>query len=423
MRPAGDFGHGFSVLSRTLGPGLLFAASAVGVSHLVQSTRAGADFGLTMAALIVGICIVKYPAFRIGAEYAAATGESLVEAYGRRGRWLLFFFLVALAVEGLAAVPAVSLVTAGLTLGIFGLDANEGVATMAVVLAATLALGIGRYRLLEGVSKLFVVVFAGLTVVATAASLGLVGDMAALAAPFAPTRANLDFAVAVAGWMPVGMGGAVFLSLWVLAKAAVTGSRPTVAAARFDFNVGYVATVVLALCFLFMGTALLFGRGVEVAASSAGFAAGLVTLFTASIGGWIRPVIGIAALTVMFSTVLTVIDGFPRVYGDVTRRLLGARAPALTPAVMYVGFLGLQALVALGLLTLLFSSFGRFIDSATTAGFVSAPVIAFLNHRVMTSADMGEAGRAPRWLRLWSACGVIILTTASLSYLYFRFVS
>jgi len=31
---------------KKLGPGLLFAGAAIGVSHLVQSTRAGADFGL-----------------------------------------------------------------------------------------------------------------------------------------------------------------------------------------------------------------------------------------------------------------------------------------------------------------------------------------------------------------------------------------
>ncbi len=28
-----------------LGPGLLFAGAAIGVSHLKQSTRSGADFG------------------------------------------------------------------------------------------------------------------------------------------------------------------------------------------------------------------------------------------------------------------------------------------------------------------------------------------------------------------------------------------
>ena len=31
--------------TKRLGPGLLFAGAAIGVSHLVQSTRAGADFG------------------------------------------------------------------------------------------------------------------------------------------------------------------------------------------------------------------------------------------------------------------------------------------------------------------------------------------------------------------------------------------
>ena len=32
--------------AKVIGPGLLFAGSAVGVSHLVQSTRAGALYGL-----------------------------------------------------------------------------------------------------------------------------------------------------------------------------------------------------------------------------------------------------------------------------------------------------------------------------------------------------------------------------------------
>ena len=31
---------------KTLGPGILFASTAIGVSHLVQSTKAGALFGL-----------------------------------------------------------------------------------------------------------------------------------------------------------------------------------------------------------------------------------------------------------------------------------------------------------------------------------------------------------------------------------------
>ena len=45
---------------KNLGPGLLFAGAAIGVSHLVQSTRAGADFGLGLlwALLLVNLFVV-----------------------------------------------------------------------------------------------------------------------------------------------------------------------------------------------------------------------------------------------------------------------------------------------------------------------------------------------------------------------------
>ena len=36
-----------------LGPGILFAGAAVGVSHLIQSTRAGGIYGLALIAFIL----------------------------------------------------------------------------------------------------------------------------------------------------------------------------------------------------------------------------------------------------------------------------------------------------------------------------------------------------------------------------------
>lgn len=407
--------------AQKLGPGLLFAASAVGVSHLVQSTRAGADFGLTMAVLIVLACLVKYPAFRFGAEYAASAKESVIVAYERQGRWLLVFFLLAIAVEGLAVIPAVSLVAAGMTMNLLGFEANDVLATMTIVALCSIVLAFGRYRLLENICKVFVVIFAVLTVVATIASVSALGDGDGLAAPVAFTRDNLFFSVAVAGWMPVGMGGAVFISLWVRAKSELIGRPIAPSEARFDFNLAYVATVVLALCFLFMGTALLFGRDIDLAESSAGFADQLVALFTQSVGAWVEPVIGAAALAVMFSTVITVIDGFPRVYANVTGRLLSMAPSERVEYRLYLAFMVVQGLVALVLLGYFLSRFGVFIDFATTAGFVTAPVIAFLNHRIVSSDTMALEDRPAPWLRAWSAGGVAILTGASIVYLYFRF--
>ena len=48
---------------KTLGPGILFATTAIGVSHLVQSTRAGAEYGFALIGFVLMANILKYPFF------------------------------------------------------------------------------------------------------------------------------------------------------------------------------------------------------------------------------------------------------------------------------------------------------------------------------------------------------------------------
>jgi len=76
-----------------LGPGLLFAGAAIGVSHLVQSTRAGAEFGWGLIWALILVNIFKYPFFQYGPRYAIATGESLLDGYYKIGK---VFFLISL---------------------------------------------------------------------------------------------------------------------------------------------------------------------------------------------------------------------------------------------------------------------------------------------------------------------------------------
>ena len=42
-----------AMLRRLAGPGLIFTGAAIGTSHLVQSTRAGAMFGVALLGVIV----------------------------------------------------------------------------------------------------------------------------------------------------------------------------------------------------------------------------------------------------------------------------------------------------------------------------------------------------------------------------------
>ena len=44
---------------KAFGPGLLWASAAIGVSHLVQSTRAGADGGFAVAWVILAALVLS----------------------------------------------------------------------------------------------------------------------------------------------------------------------------------------------------------------------------------------------------------------------------------------------------------------------------------------------------------------------------
>jgi Mn2+/Fe2+ NRAMP family transporter len=74
---------------RAVGPGLLFAGAAIGGSHLVQSTRAGAGWGFDLLWAVVLILVLKYPFFEFAHRYTAATDESLLHGYRRLGGWAL----------------------------------------------------------------------------------------------------------------------------------------------------------------------------------------------------------------------------------------------------------------------------------------------------------------------------------------------
>lgn len=402
-----------------LGPGLLFAATAVGVSHLVQSTRAGAEFGLTLAVLILAACAIKYPAFRFGAEYAALTGRTVLSGYERQGRWLLALILLATFIEGVGVVPAVTLVSVGLGMNLLGVQVDAIVATVATVLVASIVLLLGRYRVLENITRVFVALFAVLAVLATLAAIAEISPGQPLAAPFELNESNLFFSVSVAGWMPIGLGGSIFLSAWVIARGRTLGQPVSQRVALFDFHVGFITSLVLAFCFLIMGTIVLLGREVELAGSSAAFAAQFVGIFTEVIGQWTELIVGVAAMTVMLSTVLAVVDGFPRVYANVVTKLArGTGVPSEER--LYRGFLWFQTVTSGVVLYALPRSFGAFIDFITALGFLTAPVVAFMNHRIMFFGDIPPDRQPPGWIRNWSVAGTTILVVIFPIYLYFR---
>jgi Mn2+/Fe2+ NRAMP family transporter len=417
-----------SALRAAIGPGLLMAGAAVGVSHLVQSTRAGAEFGLLLLPLVLLACLFKYPFLEFGPRYAAATGENLLIGYRRIGRWALGLFALITFGTMFIIQAVVTVVTAGLAGLVFGLDASPAAISAGILVACMLLLAIGNYRALDLAMKMIMAALAVSTVAAVALALGGQPDWSALAgieqAPKLWTAAGFAFLLALLGWMPIPLDVAAWHSLWTQERARETGQAPTVRNAIIDFRLGFIGATLLAAAFLLLGAVLMYASGLTFADSAVGFSAQLVNLYAGTLGEWSRPLIAVAALSVMFSTTLAVTDAYPRVLSALfAAARYGAEDPrAKRPHDRPSYVLALAVMVTGALLILYFAGarFRQLIDFATTVSFLSAPVLAWITFRVVTDAHMPEAARPGPALRALAWTGLIFLTGFSLIWLGWR---
>lgn len=419
-------------LAKAIGPGVLYAATAVGASHLVQSTRAGASYGLALVLLILLTYVAKYPAFRFGAQFASVTGSSLLSGYRHQGRWAVALYVVIALGTMFAAVPAVTLITAGLAKAAFGLQAGTLFISAVILTGSTAILILGGYHLLDRLVKVLMVVLTIATVVATVLVLPNVdwaASWAIIPAEIRPT--DVFFIVALLGLMPSSVDISVWHSLWSVARVRDSGHRPALHESLIDFHIGYWGAFLLALCFVLLGTGVMHNSGLLFATGAADFAAQLIDLYRSTLGDWSGPLIGLVAVAVMFSTVLTGLDGYPRAAVSLANIFFaaGESSAGQTPLSESVN----KAVYAAALIVLVSGSFlvlhlfvtslQVIVDFASTIVFLFAPLVAWLNHRVMTSPAIEASARPGRWLRALSLVGVVWLAAFSLYYLYLRLSS
>jgi Mn2+/Fe2+ NRAMP family transporter len=281
----------------------MMAATAVGVSHLVYSTQSGADYGFSLVWVIVLIVMLKYPAFRFAVDYASATERSLVTAYSNISKIALAWLAVGFFVDMFIATGAISLVTAGLIISVFEIPLSGPQVAVGLMILSAVVLLNGHYAKAERIVKILVITFSVLVVAATLFSLPLLGsDDRGVMAALTPDLSLAVFVIAMAGWMPMPTNGAILYSKWVCERQKVDRDQFEYSRALSDFRIGYGLTLVLALCFVLMGTAVLFETGRQVPATAASFATELFGIFTTVIGTWSYPIIAAAGIAVIWST-------------------------------------------------------------------------------------------------------------------------
>lgn len=415
-------GHSEPPLLKALGPGLIWAGTAIGVSHLVQSTRAGAGYGLALVWIVIAANLFKYPAYEAGPRYAAATGESLLHGYRRRGSWAIWLFIGLTLSTMFTVIAAVTFVAAGMASVLIS-DAIPTGGWSAILLGLACAmLGVGKFRLLER----FMTAMMLLLTVSTLASVLLAipsTDFAGMPLwpPLPPMeKGHLLFVAALVGWMPSALDTAVWHSLWGLEKQREEGIPLTPRGARFDFNVGYIGTALLAVMFVFLGASVLFGQVDEIPTTSAAFAKMLIDAYTHALGEWSRPIILVAAFSTMLSTTVAVTDGFPRALEGAVGQLRGVEVEGRT-WVYWLG-LGLSVLVAQAICMWFLGQLGALVDLATALTGLTAPLFAILNLITLRGAEVPEEHRPSGAYFTAHIVGIIFLVGMAALYLYARFI-
>jgi len=409
---------------KILGPGLLYAGAAIGVSHLVQSTKAGALFNYDLIIILVVANILKYPFFEYGPRYANATGKSLVDGYAMIGKWAVILFAILTLGSMFIIQAAVTVVTVGLFANIFNLTFSLTSLSVLVLVISGIVLMLGKYSILDKFIKFIIILLSLSTIIAVFAALGVEKVVKPESIMnFEWTRtADILFLITFVGWMPAPIDLSVFSSLWGIAKTDQLGYKPPMKDVLLEFRIAYVATALLAICFVVLGGLIMWGTGEALSHKGTIFAGQLINMYTVSIGNWAYWIISIAALTTMLSTTITVLDAYPRVLTSIYQNVFKTHAAKnkndLTTYWVILLIAGTSVIILF-----LVKSMGHMINFATTLSFVTAPVLAWLNYKVVTDEHMPSEAKPGKVLRFMSWVGIVFFVGFTVVYFYWIIVT
>lgn len=407
---------------KSIGPGILFAGAAIGVSHIMQSTRAGAEFGFALLIFVILSNFFKYPFFEYGHRFTASTGRSLIDGYSELGKFPLYLFFILNNITAVISVAGVTIVTAALSNHLleifFNFSINITLMSSCILFTTILLLTIGKYKALDAIIKVLIIVlsFCSIAAFILAASKGL-----KLAPDFKPpsllSEPSFIFLIALMGWMPAPIEASVWSSLWAKQRENETGFRPNLKEALFDFKVGYIGTATLAIVFLGLGAFVMYGSGEIFASSSVGFAKQLIGLYTDTLGSWSKILISIVALITMVSTTLTVVDAYPRSLEACLRSINRNRKKS------YIIYLVIVSAIALIIINYFAKNIRGMVDLATIISFVAAPIFSFLNFKLVLSDNLPDENKPSKPMKILSIAGLAFLSIFTISFLYILFIN
>ena len=396
----------------SLGPGLLFAGAAIGVSHLVQSTKAGAEFGFGLLWALLLVHIFKYPFFQFGPRYAAATGETLLDGYKKLGKSVLALYYILNFATMFTIQAAVTIVTAGLASQLFGFTNDLVIWSTVLISLSVIILLIGKYKLLDNLMKYIIIILTLSTIIAVSVALFSSKEVFDVRQILPSGTVEITFLIAFLGWMPAPLDVSIWHSIWSVEKSKNTFIKIKPKDAIFDFNVGYISTLVLGICFVLLGALVMYKSNETFSNKGSVFASQLITLYTKNLGEFSYIFIAIAAFTTMFSTSITTLDASPRAMNKTSKLLFNKEFKFGYWFWIIFLFIGTLFILHFNL-----NNMGDLVKIATILSFLTAPFYAILNYILITGKHTPKKHQPGIYLKSISIIGIVFLIGFSIWFI------
>ena len=417
-------------IKKSLGPGIIFAGAAIGGSHLLSSTTAGARFGFSLIGLVIITNLLKYPFLLVGTRFTASTGKSLLEGFKERNSYYLPCFLIVSLITGTFTIAAVSFVSGVLLTNIPLFSSFPAMDLSMFILGISgIILILGKYKALDRISKFLVALLTFLTFFAVLSllykgSINTALNSSWVEPAISPWKlSNLFFLIPLMGWMPCPVELCVWPSLWMFSRSKDSNYKPNVREAEFDFNLGYFITVITAIFFLTLGAITMYGTGDGMlSGSGVSFAQKLILLYTKSIGDWSKWIIIPASFAAMFSTTLTCLDAYPRSISAIQGLLKGTDYGHMVSNIEQNRFQNWMVLhIFASFVALLIARSGGvgvkdFVFAAMTGSFLTAPLFAWMAMDTINSNLVPVRYRYGKFLKTLCWIGLFFLIIFSLLF-------
>ncbi|EMB53881.1 NRAMP family divalent metal transporter [Streptococcus mutans] len=398
---------------KAMGPGILMASAAVGGSHIVSSTQAGAIYGWQLAIIVLLVNLFKYPFFRFGSQYTLQNNKSLIEGYKEKGKLYLWVFFIMNIFSAVVNTAAVGILAAAILYNIFpnGFGLSISQLTTALIIVTLAMLLIGGYCFLDGLSKWVMTALTLATTLAVVIALFKHREYAPDFTASSPWQLTaLPFIVSLMGWMPAPIEISAINSMWTVEKRKT--AKVSLTDGIFDFNVGYIGTAVLAFIFLALGALIQFGSGQQVKSASAAYIAQFINMYESSFGAWSRLLIAFIAFLCIFGTTITVIDGYSRANNETMRLLFGRKEASQKVLNVWMVFTSIIGII----IVLLFAGdVATLMRFAMIASFLTTPVYAYLNYSLVNNKEH----KLSVWLNWLSIFGLIYLAGFAIFFLVY----